>query len=107
MLTKVASISLHRLVFIKEALCVLCEVRIVRVSVCIMWVNLSLRGGSAMAQSGSMVGRERWTGLSDGSSISQSVSFDEFWRHIHLDITLTRRTSGRSLTQNAALTDVG
>jgi hypothetical protein len=46
-----------------EALCVLCEVRTVRLSVCVMRVNLSLRGGIAMAQAGSMVGRERWTGL--------------------------------------------
>jgi hypothetical protein len=107
MLTKVAIISLHsfnRLVFIMEAPCVFCQVR----TLCEMWVNFSLRGGRAMARTGSVVGREQWTGLCASSSTLQSVSLDEWLRHIFiLTFTRTRRTGGRSLTQNNALTDVG
>jgi hypothetical protein len=44
-----------------EALFVLCQVQ--TVSVCVMWVNLSLHGDRAKAKGASMVGRERWTGL--------------------------------------------
>ena len=85
MLAKVSIISLHsinRLIFIMEALCVFCQLR--SVSVCVMWVNLCLHGGRAMAQASGMVGRGRWTGLSASSSISQSVSFDEYARHIFI-----------------------
>ena len=65
-----------------EALCVLCEVR--TVSVCVMWVNLSFYGVHAVAQVGSMVGRERWTGLPARSSTLQSVSLDAYSRHIFI-----------------------
>ena len=74
--------KINRLVLIVEALCVLCEVR--TVSVCVMWVNLSFYGVHAVAQVGSMVGRERWTGLPARSSTLQSVSLDAYSRHIFI-----------------------
>jgi hypothetical protein len=89
-----------------EALYVLCQVQ--TVSVCVMWVNLNLRGDRVKAQGGSMVGRERWTGLSASSAILTVSITRRVWKaHLHLDITLIRRTSGRSLAQSSALTDVG
>jgi hypothetical protein len=55
-----------------------------------------------------MVGRERWTVLSDSPAIlTVNITRRVCKANLHLDITLIRRTSGRSLAQNLALTDVG